>query len=77
MKNTKNTASISDRFGKYLHEKGIPNEELFKCLNHLLDYSGCKPIRQFAEENNISVQSVYQNHITKTILGKKVVFDNL
>lgn len=35
MKNTINTTSFSDRFGKHLHEKGISNDDMFKCLNHL------------------------------------------
>ena len=61
---------------KYIFEKGISNDEMFKTLNVLLDYSGVKPIRQFAEEHNMSVQNVYQNKVVKTLLGKKVVFDN-
>lgn len=71
-----NTLTFSERFEKYLFEKGISNDEMFKTLNILLDYSGAKTIREYAEENNVSVQSVYQNKVVKSLLGKKVVFDN-
>lgn len=76
MKNVDYKPTFSERFEKYLYEKGISNDEMFKTLNILLQYSGVKTIRQFAEENNISVQSVYQYKPIKTILDKKVVFDN-
>ena len=76
MKTLINKESFSNRFAKHLHEKGISNEEMFKCLNHLFDYSGVKTIRQYAEENNISVQAVYQYKPVKTLLNRKVVFDN-
>lgn len=68
--------TFSERFEKHLFEKGISNDEMFKVLNIILQYSGVKTIRQFAEENNRSVQSVYQYKPIKTILGRKVVFDN-
>lgn len=68
--------TFSEKFEKYLFETGISNDEMFKVLNILFDYSGVKTIRQYAEENNISVQSVYQYKPIKTLLNRKVVFDN-
>ena len=76
MENTINTKDFSYRFGKHLHEKGISNDDYFKCLNLLLDYGGVKTVSKFAEENNISVQHVYQTQKVKTVLGRKVIFDN-
>ena len=71
-----NKLSISQRFEKYLYEKGIENEELFKILNTIFIYGGLKTVRQYAEDNNVSVQSVYQYKPIKTLLGRKVIFDN-
>lgn len=68
--------TFSERFEKHLFENGISNDEMFKVLNILLQYSGVKTIRQFAEENNMSVQNVYQYKNVKTLLNRKVVFDN-
>lgn len=77
MKTPENTMTFSDRFEKYIYEKGLSNEEMFKCLNILFEYSGVKTIRDYAEENNISVQSVYQYKPVKQLLNRKVVFDNI
>lgn len=74
--NTIQTLTFSQRFGKHLHEKGESNEQLFKSLNLLLDYLGAKTISEYAQEKSMSVQNVYQNKVVKTILGRKVVFDN-
>lgn len=72
----KNEVNFSEKFEKYLYEQGLSNQEMFKCLNLLLNYGQIKTIRKYAEEKNISVQSVYQYKPTKTLLDRKVIFDN-
>jgi hypothetical protein len=76
MKKTVSKLTFSERLEKHIFEKGLTCDEMFNSLNVLLDYSGIKTVKQYAQDNNVSVQSVYQKKIIKTILGKKVVFDN-
>lgn len=68
---------LADRLEKHIHQKGITDEELFKILNLSLFYLGAKTVAQYAEQEGISVQAVYKLRPVKTILGRKVVFDNL
>lgn len=71
-----NTLTFSERLEKYIFEKGLSKDEMFKCLNILLDYGGVKKVSDFAKENNKSVQAVYQYDDVKILLGIKVVFDD-
>ena len=71
-----NKETISQRFGKYCHEKGVNNDELFKILNTCICYLELKTIAEFAEDNNVSVQHIYQNLKTHKILGLKLITDN-
>lgn len=68
--------SFSDRFATYVMKNKVPNEELFKVLNHCLDFLQCKTVSEFAEEKGISVQAVYKLYPVKTLVGRKVIFDN-
>lgn len=77
MKTSAKTLTFSERLEKYIFEKGISQEEMFKCLNILIDYGGVKKVSDFAKENNKSVQAVYQYNQVKTLLGIKVVFDGI
>lgn len=77
MKTSVKSLTFSQRFEKYIFEKGLSEDEMFKCLNILIDYGGVKKVSDFAKENNKSVQAVYQYDSVETILGVKVVFDGI
>lgn len=76
MKNTVNTFTFSENLEKHIFENGLNDDEMFKSLNVLLEYSGAKTIKQYAKDKGVSVQAVYKSKDVKTILGKKIVFDN-
>lgn len=67
---------LANRLEKYIHEKGVSNEDMFKLLNVCLFYGNIKRVSDFAKDRNITPQAVYQYYETKKILGVKVVFDN-
>lgn len=78
MKSPVNINTFSNRFAKHLYTKGEDNDEVFKVLNHCLDYLNVRTVKQKSIEEDISVQRVYKKHNCKinTILGLKIIIDN-
>tara|TARA_R110000744_G_scaffold53966_2_gene114896 strand:+ start:379 stop:612 length:234 start_codon:yes stop_codon:yes gene_type:complete len=70
------TTNFSYKFTKYLFEKGLTEDDYFKCLNSLLEFGGVMTVAEYAKENNMSVQNVYQRKQVRTLIGRKVIFDN-
>jgi len=70
------TLTFSQRYEKHLYEKGVDNDQLLKVFNITQEYLGIKTVKQYAMDQNTSLQNVYQNKEVSEVLGVKVVFDN-
>ena len=71
----KDLINIGERLEKYLYKNNVSDDEWLKVLNVVEDYSGIKSIKDYAKENNISVQTVYKNRKIYTFLNTKFVID--
>lgn len=59
----KKVENIGDRLEEYLYSHQISKKEWFKILNVVETYSGIMSVKEFADENNISVQAAYKKDV--------------
>lgn len=69
----KKVENIGDRLEEYLYFHQISKKEWLKILNVIETYSGIKSVKEFAEENKISVQAAYRKEVFD-FKGIKLIF---
>jgi len=69
----KKVDNIGDRLEEYIYSHQITQKEWLQILNCVETYSGIKSIKEFAKDENISVQAVYKKK-TFDFKGIKLIF---
>ncbi len=74
MKNIDKQRVFSERFEEHIFKCEESEDELFKCLNSILEVMNVKKVSEAAKEEGISVQRFYKKYDKdiREVLGIKV-----